>query len=99
MKIVWTQESLNKLVEIENYIALDSPNRAIKFTSRIIEKAEAIVKNPEIGRIVPEFYLPDIREIIYKKYRIIYRIGKKNIEILTVFEGHRLIRPGEIFPK
>ena len=40
MKIVWTEESLNRLINIEEFIADDSPARATKFISQIINKAE-----------------------------------------------------------
>jgi plasmid stabilization system protein ParE len=46
--------------------------------------------------MVPEIAHPHIRELLFKKYRIVYRIRKKSIEILTVFEGHRLLRLDEI---
>jgi len=49
-----------------------------------------------IGRMVPEILNPLIRELIVKNYRIIYRLKKTNIEILTVHEGHRLLRLDEI---
>ena len=61
--------------------------------------AELIKENPEIGRIVPEFSNIKLREIIIKNYRIVYRIKKENIEILTVFESHRLIRRDELLDK
>jgi hypothetical protein len=38
-----------------------------------------------------------LREIIVKKYRIVYRIKHDCIEILTVFESHHLLRISEIF--
>jgi plasmid stabilization system protein ParE len=37
-----------------------------------------------------------IRELIVKKYRIVYRLRRDQIEILTVFEGHRQLRIDEI---
>jgi plasmid stabilization system protein ParE len=49
-----------------------------------------------MGRMIPEIANPEIRELVFKKYRIIYRIKEKRIEILTVFEGHRLMRIDEI---
>jgi plasmid stabilization system protein ParE len=48
-------------------------------------------ENPEIGRIVPEINQADIRELIFKHYRIEYKIKSQRIDILTVFEGHRLL--------
>jgi len=44
----------------------------------------------------PEVSDPNIRELIFKKHRIVYRVRKGVVEILTVFEGHRLLRIGEI---
>jgi toxin ParE1/3/4 len=42
MNIVWTQEALDRLIEIEDYIAKDSPERAAKFVDQIIEHAESL---------------------------------------------------------
>ncbi|MBL7128814.1 MAG: type II toxin-antitoxin system RelE/ParE family toxin [Ignavibacteria bacterium] len=96
MRVVWTNEALERLIEIEGFIAQDSPQRAERFVDYLIKQGESISKNPNIGRIVPEISNPDIRELIAKKYRIVYRVKKSIIEILTVFEGHRLLRIDEI---
>jgi plasmid stabilization system protein ParE len=44
---------------------------------------------------VPEISNPEIRELLFKKYRIVYRVKKNAVEILTVFEGRRLLRVDE----
>ena len=97
MKVIWTKESFKRLTEIEDYIAKDNPDRAIRFINKLIKRGESISIFPTKGRIVPEFSVPEIREIFEQNYRIVYRITKTRIEILTVFEGHRLIRVKEIF--
>jgi len=97
MKMIWAQEALEQLIEIEDFISKDNPERAAQFITEIINHAEAVLPgDPRIGRTVPEISNPEIRELIYKKYRIVYRINKNNVEILTVFEGHRLLRIDEI---
>ena len=96
MKLTWTNESLIRLIEIEDYISEDSPQRALNFVNQIIHKAESLKKYPRKGRIVPEFSIPEIRELIYKNYRIVYIIRKESLEILTVFESHKLIQRDEI---
>jgi toxin ParE1/3/4 len=96
MKIRWSYEALDRLIEIEDYISKDSSVRAIQFVDQLIEHAELLSEKPLMGRIVPELANPDIRELVFKKYRIIYRLKEKRIEILTVFEGHRLMRIDEI---
>jgi plasmid stabilization system protein ParE len=42
----------------------------------LITRAESLTTFPEIGRIVPEFHQPDLREIICRSYRIIYRLTR-----------------------
>ncbi len=96
MQIIWTHEALEQLTAIEVYISKDNPERAAKFVDKLIEHAESLPDRPRIGRVVPEIANPDIRELIFKKYRIVYRLNANCIEILTVFEGHRLLRIDEI---
>ncbi len=96
MKIVWSKESLQQLIEIENYISRDSPERAVEFINRLIDRAEKIKDYPYKGRVVPEFSINEIREVFEKNYRIVYRISEEQIEILTVFEGHKLLKSPEI---
>ncbi len=96
MKVIWTKEALERLTEIEEFIAQNSPQQAEKFINFLIERGESILQNPKIGRVGPEISNPCIRELITKKYRMVYRVKKGKIEILTVFEGHRLFRIDEI---
>lgn len=96
-KIVWTDEAVGKLIEIEEYISQDNSDRAARFVESIVDHVETILPgNHEIGRTVSEIGNTDIRELIFKKYRIVYRISRNKIEILTIFEGHRLFRIEEI---
>ena len=96
MTVIWTREALGKLNEIEEFIGTDNPERAEAFINYLIEHAESIAQNPKIGRTFPEILNPQIREIIVEKYRIVYRIKEEKIVILTVFEGHRLLRIDEL---
>jgi toxin ParE1/3/4 len=96
MKIRWTHEALLRLFEIEDFISQDSPDRARKFVDQIIEHTESLSDNALSGRMVPEISNPDIRELIFRTYRIIYRISGDQLDILSVFEGHRLLRRNEI---
>jgi len=44
-----------------------------------------------MGRIVPELDEPNIRELILRNYRIIYRILEKKIQIVRLFHGSRIM--------
>jgi toxin ParE1/3/4 len=92
MIVIWTDEALDNLWEIETFIGRDSPIKAESFVNHLIEQGESIAFNPYMGRMVPEISNPEIRELIIKKYRLVYYINEQEIEILTVFEGHKLLR-------
>ena len=96
MKIRWAHEALERLIEIEEYTSKDSRDRAIKFVDQLIEHTDLLSDKPRMGRTVPELANPDIRELVFKRYRIVYRLKANCIEILSVFEGHRRIRIDEI---
>ena len=97
MKIFWTKEALLRLQEIEDYISKDNPIVAMEFVDKLIPVAETIIDNPEKGRIVPELSLENIRELLHRNYRIVYLVKKNSVDILTVFEGHQLLKKEEIF--
>ena len=96
MRLLWTEEALVRLKEIEEYIVQDNPKAAVEFVDKLISLAETITDNPEKGKIVPELSIEFIRELIHKNYRIVYIIKKKSIDVLTVFEGHQLLKKEEI---
>ena len=87
MKVYWTKEAYKQLINIEKYIASDNPDAAERFTNSLIQKAETLITYPEKGRIVPEFSIRSVRELVLKNYRIVYMIREKRIEIITVFEA------------
>ena len=96
MQLHWSKEALIRLQEIEEYIAKDNPLIAIEFTDKLITIGETIPDNPGKGRIVPELAIEQIREVLYKGYRIVYNLKETSIDILTVFEGHQLLKNEEI---
>lgn len=44
------------------------------------------------GRIVPEVGDAALREIVHGNYRIVYRLTREAVEIVTVHHGARLLR-------
>jgi plasmid stabilization system protein ParE len=92
MRIVWLKEAIDRLADLELFIAQDSPTRAREFRNYLKDKSSVIAQNPYIGRNVPEFADPKIRELLVKNYRIVYRIAEERIEMLMVIEGHQLLK-------
>lgn len=89
MKIEWTEPAQSDLEAIKNYIKQDSEFYAERFVQRIFEAVERLVEFPKSGRIVKEANDESIREIIFHNYRIIYRIERERILIVTVIHGSR----------
>jgi addiction module RelE/StbE family toxin len=90
-KIVFTKPAIADLSGLVTFISRDNPEAAERFGYAIIEKAEKLDGFPFLGRIVPEFKIEDIREIVHRPYRIVYRVreDQKLIEILRVWHAAR----------
>jgi toxin ParE1/3/4 len=95
MKVQWTDNAVAHLVNVYEYIALNSPTYAKQMVDKITNRSMQIAANPLSGRKVPEYDSDVIRELIEQPYRIIYRIKKDQIDIPAVIHGARLL-PDEI---
>lgn len=84
MKIRWSPLALDRVAEIANWIAADRPDAAAKLVSEMFAVVERLAAFPESGRVVPEFERDELREVICRSYRIIYRVTKDRVEVLTV---------------
>ena len=89
-RILWAPQALLDLESIRDYIARDSPRYAEFVLRRLGGAVERLEAFPQSGRIVPERNADDIREIIVKPYRIVYRLRPELVEIVTVFRASRL---------
>jgi len=96
-RVRWTEEALQRLADIEDFVAGSNPSAAIELVARLIERGESLARFPKRGRSVPEVPGSDLRELVIDNYRLVYRQRGARVEILTVFEAHRLL-PAEDLP-
>jgi plasmid stabilization system protein ParE len=89
MKIIWSPLAIDRASEIAEYIAQDKPSAAEKWINTVFSKVEQLKSSPEIRN-------DQFRELIYGNYRIIYRIEKKQISILTIRHGRQILPIDEI---
>jgi len=87
----WSEEALEDIESIATYIEKDSPIYAKSVVSKFFEKAEILQEFSELGRTVPEFNDPTIREILVYSYRLIYKIDKEEVLFVAVVHGKRLL--------
>ena len=88
-QVRWSLSAGNDLQDIEDFIARDSVLHAITFVDRVVESTETLLKMPQIGRMVPEFNRPDLRELLFRDYRIVYLLQDDATFILRVVHGSR----------
>lgn len=91
MRVHWAQNAVEHLVNIYEHIALNFPTYAKGMVDRITRRSEQIADQPLSGRKVPEYEAEDIRELIEKPYRIIYRTKADQIDEVAVIHGARLL--------
>ncbi len=91
MIVNWTDFAKARLHKIHAVIAKDSAMVADKTIQRIVKRSKQIAELPKSGRKVPEYCEPDIREILERPYRIIYRILSNRIDVLTVMHYRQLL--------
>ena len=94
-KLIWSPAARDDLHDIVIFIARDNPNRAMSFGYELVSETDRLQEFPEYGRIVPEYRNDDIREIIYRPYRLVYRVNHKarSCEIVRVWHSSRGIPP------
>ncbi len=98
MRLEWTDPALDALESIRDYIAKDSPYYARRFIEHLFETAGKLRDHPRMGRQVPEADRDDVRELIYRGYRIIYRTRPDQVQVVTVIHGSRNLAGEEIKP-
>ncbi len=84
MIIDWSPEALERVEDIADWMAQRDEDAANAWIHELFERVDLLSGSPRSGRIVPEEQREDLREVIWKKYRIVYRLKDGKIEILTV---------------
>ena len=81
-------EAKEDLKQIEEYISKDSIYYANKTIEGILEKTKYLSMFPYMGRKIIEYNNVNFRELIYKSYRILYKVNS-NVYILKIFHHSR----------
>ena len=92
-KVNLTQLAQKDLEQIYYYIAADNIYNATNFVLELEKNIYSLESFPERQPLIAEneFFATDYRHLIYKKYRIIYRISEKTVFILRVIHGSMLL--------
>ena len=89
MKVLWTDSAVAQLQAIHDYLAQTSPEYALRIVDRLTKRSIQIAAFPLSGRMVPEYELNEVRELIEGRYRIIYLLEAAQVQVLAVIHGAR----------
>ena len=90
MVIHYTTRFVHELDEQADYLAQYSATRASLVVNSVFRQLELLRQHPQIGRMVPGFGNEKVRELLYRQYRIIYRlVSAERIDVLAFQTGLR----------
>ena len=92
MRIVWSPLAIQRVKEIGKQVKRDNPIVARELIGTMFKRVEKLAEFPESGAINPEAERKDIRQLVVKNHRIIYRVEENMIIILTVRHSRQLLR-------
>ena len=91
--VEFTETALVDLEEIRAWYAEQGvPAIGVRLVEEIVGQIEQLAAFPESGRIVPEFGLATVRELIQPPFRIVYRVGESRLWIVRVWRSERLLK-------
>jgi len=67
------------------------PEVGERLLGEIVARIEALADHPDLGRVVPEFDQPFLRELIRPPFRIVYRRDPKLVRVVRVWRSERLL--------
>ena len=92
MKIRLTDSAVDDLRELQFYYDEQLvPQVGKRLVTEILDRVETLTNNPDIGRIVPEFNVDNIRELIHKPFRVVYLRESKSIYVIRVWRSERIL--------
>jgi len=84
MRIIWSPLALTRVEEIARVIAAERPQAASRWVTSLFDRVKQLRAHPESGPIVPELERTEIRQLIHRQHRIIYRLDARRVLILTI---------------
>ena len=88
-----SESALQDLLEIQQYYLDEGvPHVAENLLEEIFAKLENLAEHPDMGRVVPEFAIKSLRELIYPPYHIVYRRNPAHVRVIRIWRGERMLR-------
>ena len=73
------------------YAGLEVPEVGERLVRAVVSQVERLAEFPESGRVVPEFGVAALREIIHPPFCIVYRLDDGRVRVVRVWRSERLL--------
>lgn len=91
--ITFAESAINDLEEIRRWYAEQQvPEVGERLIGEVVDQVERLSDFPETGRMVPEFGVAHLREVVHPPFRIVYRLGENRVRIVRVWRSERLLK-------
>lgn len=90
MELRIAQSALEDLRAIQEYYAEQGvPQIGDEYVTAILEHSGMLIRHPDAGRMVPEFNLDHIRELIHSPFRAVYLRQATEVVLIRVWRSER----------
>ncbi len=93
MTVTLSDEAERDLEEIGDWIARDSPRRALSFVRELRKSCESLSTNPQRFQVVTRYRDAQIRRRVHGNFLIFYRLTEGDVTVLRIVHGARDIEP------
>lgn len=91
--ITFAASALADLCELQEWYAEQQVAEVgRRLSEEIITKIESLQAHPDMGRIVPEFGVAALRELIHPPFRIVYRREPGKVRIVRIRRSERMLK-------
>ena len=73
-KLIWTERASSDIEAIVRYIARRNRSAAARIGFGIYDRAQILLSNPEAGSVLNELQEGGWRKLIYRKWKIVYKL-------------------------
>lgn len=85
MKLQFTEQAVNDIVRLREFIAEKNPKAAKRIGDQLIDHIERLVDQPQLGHVLEA--LPDVREWVARDYVVHYLVLEQKLIVLQIWHG------------
>lgn len=96
MKVVWSDDAVWALVALETRLAQrSSSDKAARIVEALVRRVDRLADHPQLGRVVPEYGQWQLRELVDRWNRVLYRLRSDAVEVVTIVSTRMPLDEGD----